>query len=77
MNLSIRPMAPAEHRYFYTQSQEIMAKAGCIGHLRADFGSGGEGFYSSWDDHCPSLKSDDFKSELNQVIDALRQDSAY
>ncbi len=77
MNLSIRPMTPAERKYSYTQSQEIMAKASCIGHLRADFGSDGEGFYSSWDDHYSDLKTDNFKAELNQVINALRFDSAY
>ncbi|MBD5170053.1 MAG: hypothetical protein HDT20_08065 [Oscillibacter sp.] len=77
MNLSIRPMTPTERNYSYTQGQEVMAKASCIGHLRADFGSDGEGFYSSWDDHTPALKTDDFKAELNQVINALRFDSAY
>lgn len=77
MNLTIRPMTQAERRYSYTQSQEIMAKASCIGHLRADFGTDGEGFYSSWDDHCSDLKTDEFKAELNQAIDALRLDSAY
>ena len=65
MNLSIRPMTPTERNYSYTQGQEVMAKASCIGHLRADFGSDGEGFYSSWDDHTPALKTDDFKAELN------------
>ena len=76
MNLSIRPMTPAERNYAYTQSWQIISQTSCIGHLRADFGSGKQ-FYSSWDDHRSDLKTEDFKSELNQVIDALRLDSAY
>lgn len=39
MNLSIRPMTPAERDYTYTQSHQIMSQTGCIGHLRADFGT--------------------------------------
>lgn len=77
MNLSIRPMTPAERKYSYTQSWQIISQTSCIGHLRADFGTDGEGFYSSWDDHCSDLNNAEFKAELNQVIDALRQDSAY
>ena len=48
MNLTIRPMTPAERKYAYNQSQQLACQTSCIGHLRADFGSGGDGFYSSW-----------------------------
>ena len=77
MCLSIRPMLPAERNYSYKQSQQIMMKTGCIGHLRANFGYSGQEFISGWEDHCPDLKTNDFGEELNQVIDALREDSAY
>lgn len=76
MDLSIRPMTPAERNYCYTQSHQINVQSGCIGHLRADFGSG-EQFYSSWDDHCSRLNTDEFKSEIDRVINALRTDKAY
>lgn len=77
MNLSIRPMAPAERDFSYTQSRQIMSQTGCIGHLRADFGTEGESFYSTWNPHCDELPTDECLSELGQVINALRTDEAY
>ena len=77
MDISIRPMTPAERRYSYTQSWEVMTKSSCIGHLRAYFNQDGGGFYTNWDDHVSALKTDEFKAELNQVIDALRLDNTY
>ena len=71
MDFSIQIMTPEERKYTYTQSQQIISQTGCIGHLRADFGSGEE-FYSSWDDHRGDLKKPEFKRELDQVINALR-----
>ena len=77
MNITIRPMTKAEHKYSYTESPQLMAQTGCIGHLRGDMGSNGLGFYTSWDDHQPDLKTTDFKAELDTVINALRFDAAY
>ena len=51
MEMTMRPMTPMEQMYCYTQSQQIMATTGCIGHLRGDLDSTGEQFHSSWDDH--------------------------
>ncbi len=77
MNMTIRPLTPAERQFTYSQGQRIFEAAGCIGHLRADMGSSGTGFYSTWDDHCGELKTQEFKDELDGVINALRFDSAY
>ncbi len=77
MELHIRPMTRAEHKYSYTGSAPLMARTGCIGHLRGDMGSDGLGFYTSWDDHQPDLKTDDFKAELDAVVNALRFDGTY
>ena len=71
MDMSIHILTPEEQKYTYTQSRQIMGQTGCIGHLRADFGSGDQ-FYSTWDDHVDNLKTSEFKREINQVIDALR-----
>ncbi len=71
MDLSVQIMTQEERKYTYTQSQQIISQTGCIGHLRADFGSGEE-FYSSWDDHRGDLKTPEFKRDLDQVINALR-----
>lgn len=67
-------MEEAEKLYPYTQSQQIMAQTGCIGHLRADMDRDGNGFFTSWDDHMEQLETAEFKAELDQVINALRID---
>lgn len=77
MNMTIRPMTPAERKYAYNQSQQLTCQTSCIGHLRADFGSSGNEFYSSWYSRLPSLNDDAFKAEIDQVVNALREDSAY
>ena len=75
--MTLRPMTLAERNYSYTQSQQLIMQSGCIGHLRADFGSDNKHFYSSWDDHRADLKSDAFKHEFDEVINALREDEKY
>ena len=63
--------------YTYTQSSQIQGQTGCIGHLRGDMDSNGEGFYTSWDDHRRYLKTDAFKAEFDEVINSLRFDEQY
>jgi len=77
MEMTIRPMLPSERKYTYAQSQQITGQTGSIGRLRGDFGSNGEEFYSSWDDHSEKLKTQAFKDELDAVINALRSDEKY
>ena len=72
--MTLRPMFPTEHNYSYAQSQQISMQTGLIGYLRADFGSNGEGFFSTWNDFRESLKSEDFKQEFDDVINELRKD---
>lgn len=76
-DMTLRPMTSAERNYSYTQSQQLIMQTGCIGHLRADFGGNGKQFFSSWDDHRADLKSDAFRHELDEVINALREDEKY
>ena len=71
MNHTIRNMTLAERMYSYSQSQQISAQAGCIGYLRADMGSGW-GFYSTWNDRMPGLKTQEFKDELDLIINSFR-----
>lgn len=77
MDLTLRPMTETERMYSYTQSHQLMMQTGCIGHLRGDFGSTGEQFFTTWDDHRADIKSEDFKTEFDAVIDALRSDSRF
>ena len=77
MNLDIRPMTQTERLYCYSWSAPLMVQTGCIGHLRGDMGSDGEGFYTTWFDQQEDLKTQDFKTELGTVVNALRFDPAY
>lgn len=70
--MEIRAIAPNEWKYTYSQSMQITGQTGSIGHLRGDFDSGGHGFYTTWSDHRPQWKTDEFKAELDEVINALR-----
>ena len=72
IEMTIRPTTRTEDMYTYTQSSQIQGQTGCIGHLRADMDSNGEGFFSTWDDHRGYLKTDQFKEEFDQVINRLR-----
>jgi hypothetical protein len=72
--MDFRVLQPAERNYTYSQSQQISMQTGCIGHLRADMDSNGEGFFSSWDDFRKDLKTQEFKDEFDTVINELRKD---
>lgn len=77
MNMSIRPITPEEREFTYSDEQVIMEQMGCIGYLRADMDSSGKGFYSTWNDFRPDLKTPVFKGEFDAVINALRFDDAW
>ena len=72
--MKIRPLYMDEQKYTYAQSTQIEGQTGCIGHLRGDFGSGGNEFFTSWFDRRRDLKTDQFKNELDEVINALRSE---
>lgn len=63
MELEIISMTPQEQMYSYSQSSQIEAQTGCIGHLRGDFGAGQE-FFTSWFEHRGEYKTDEFMAEL-------------
>lgn len=71
MKLDIYGLASAERMYTYSQSTQIMGQCGCIGYLRGDFGSGQE-FYTTWFDQRAEYKTDQFKADFDQVVNALR-----
>lgn len=77
MDMKIKPLTPVERKYTYTQSQQIIGQTSCIGHLRGDMDTDGNGFFTSWDDHSPTRNDDAFKAEFNAVINALRFDEAF
>lgn len=68
MDYVIKIMTPAERSYCYTGSQQLDKQAGCIGHLRGDMDRRGNGFFTSWEDHCGELKTQAFKDEFDDFI---------
>ena len=69
-----RAMIEAEDKYTFRQSSQLSSQTGLIGFLRADFGSDGNSFFSTWNDWRDDLKTDTFKQELDEVINTLRED---
>lgn len=72
--MEIRPLTAEEQKYTYAQSMQLEGQTGCIGHLRGDFAHSGYGFYTTWSDTREQWKTDEFKSGLDDVINALRED---
>ena len=70
--MQIRALMEQERKYTYTQGSQLLGQTGCIGHLRGDFGRNGTGFFTSWNDHCGIYKTEEFKKELDNVINTLR-----
>lgn len=75
--INISAFLPEYEKYTFKQSNQIYRQTGCIGYLRADLGSTGKEFYSTWNDICSFFKSDEFKSEFDDVINTLRLDEKY
>lgn len=67
------PLVEAEEKYLFAQSNEVSMKTGLLGHLRADFGSSGQLFYSTWFDFRSDLKTQEFKDEFDEIINSLRE----
>lgn len=72
--MEIRALTPAEQKYTYAQSMQLEGQTANIGHLRGDFDSSGYGFYTTWTDTRIQWKTDEFKVEFDEVINALRSD---
>ena len=75
--MELRELTQPEQKYTYRQSHQLDAQTGCIGYLRGDFGTTGREFYSSWFDNMAYLKTPEFQTELDQVINALRENPQY
>ena len=77
MELNLNPMSKLEQQYSYSHGEAVDAATRCLGHLRGDMGSTVKAFHFTWCDHCGELKTPAFKSEFDDVINALRFDEAY
>lgn len=69
----LRPASSDEAGLFYSQNEKD-AELGTVGHLRADFGSKGNEFWSTWWPHNNDiLNTQEFKAELQEFVDELRK----
>ena len=48
--MDYRVLTEAERKYTFSQSQQLSMQTGLIGYLRADFGSTGNEFWTTWND---------------------------
>ena len=77
MELTFRAAAPAERLYIARQSTQIEGQTGSVGHLQADMGEDGKGFFPKWTSHRESLDTEDFQQEFEEVLEALVGDEQY
>ncbi len=71
----MRALSTSERKYTYAQrSMQLEGQTGSIGRLRGDFASSGHEFHTTWFDTRPQWKSDEFKAELDEIINSLRED---
>lgn len=73
VEIEMRALLPTECKYTYRQSQQISMQTGLIGYLRADMGTNGNEFWSTWNDYRKDLKTDDFKNEFDDIINSFRE----
>ena len=74
IKFEIRSAFPSEAGFFYALPPDEDARLGTIGHVRIDFGRGGDRFWHTWWPRGPEeLNSSEFKGELEQVMNQLRR----
>ena len=71
MDMTFRTATPAERLYTTDQSMQIEGQTGCIGHLRADMGADGNGFFKTWKCHHDNLDTEEFQQEFENVLNYL------
>lgn len=63
-----------DNRLFFRMDNNEAERYGAIGYLRSDFGSSGREFWSTWFDCLPNLKTPEFRAEIDELINSLRDD---
>ena len=66
MELTFRAAAPAERLYIAKQSTQIEGQTGSVGHLQADMGEDGKGFFPKWTSHRESRTPRTFSRSLRR-----------
>jgi hypothetical protein len=70
----LSPIARDEISLCFRMEGDPGERHGSIGCLRADFGTDGRGFWTTWFDYQKHLKTPAFKAEFDNVINSLRDD---
>ncbi len=69
-----RPARPDEAELFFAMTPEKDSELGCIGSVRMDFERSGKEFWHTWYPRgSEELNSPEFKSELDEVVNSLRE----
>ena len=73
---NLRPFGADERKLFYSAQKDADDEAlATVGHLRADFGSSGKDFQSSWNPHNGDrFNTPEFKAALRKFVDGLRNE---
>ena len=71
MNLNIKPLTPAEHKYSYSQSSKLTALTGCIGNYIDGVDPDNPREFI-WTDCREDLKTADFQADFAAVLNELR-----
>ena len=71
----LKPASEIEAGLFYSQLEpDKDAELATVGHLRMDFGHSGKEFWHTWWPHNGDrFNTDEFKDELQMIVDTLRQ----
>jgi hypothetical protein len=77
MELTFQTATPSERLYTARQSTQIAGQTGSIGHLRADMGEDGKGFFTKWQSYRENLDTEEFQQEFEGVLNALVGDGQY
>ena len=70
---SLENIEPEDKEHLYKKTNSV--PRGCIGYVRGDYGSNGKEFHSTWFPDEEKLYTDDFRNELNDVINYFRESS--
>lgn len=68
----LAPMKAEEVLYSYRNSQQISSQTGLIGYIRADMGTNGKEFWSTWNGFRNDLNTTEFRNQTDTVINACR-----
>lgn len=77
MEIKSVPLKGKEYFYTFRNSQQISSQTGLIGYIRADMGTLGTEFFSTWNGFRDDLNTQDFKDDIDAVIKSLREDGGF